>query len=122
MTQIREEVSFTKGRIIVRGKLVTRGKAKVCFGRASDSANSGRYLNGHAVTSIYCSDWASCHCVTASVRREFDQSDPPPPALPHFHFFLFGLPSLTALAGTSQCRTLQLGHRSGLPSTRLIHR
>ena len=28
LTQIREEVSFTKGRIIVRGKLVTRGKAK----------------------------------------------------------------------------------------------
>ncbi len=28
MTQIREEVSFTKGRIIVRGKLVTRGKGK----------------------------------------------------------------------------------------------
>src|SRR5690242_9758624 len=28
MMQIREEVSFTKGRIIVRGKLVTRGKAK----------------------------------------------------------------------------------------------
>lgn len=27
-TQIREEVSFTKGRIIVRGKLVTRGKSK----------------------------------------------------------------------------------------------
>jgi type I restriction enzyme, R subunit len=27
-SQIREEVSFTKGRIIVRGKLVTRGKAK----------------------------------------------------------------------------------------------
>jgi hypothetical protein len=28
MTQIREEVSFTKGRIIVRGKMVTRGKPK----------------------------------------------------------------------------------------------
>jgi type I restriction enzyme R subunit len=28
MTQIREEFSFTKGRIIVRGKLVTRGKGK----------------------------------------------------------------------------------------------
>ena len=27
-TQIREEVSFTKGRIIVRGKLVSRGRAK----------------------------------------------------------------------------------------------
>jgi len=27
-SQIREEASFTKGRIIVRGKLVTRGKAK----------------------------------------------------------------------------------------------
>ena len=26
--QIREEVAFTKGRIIVRGKLVSRGKAK----------------------------------------------------------------------------------------------
>src|SRR3712207_4179181 len=28
MSQMREEVSFTNGRIIVRGKLVTRGKAK----------------------------------------------------------------------------------------------
>ena len=28
MTQIREEVSFTKGRIIVRGKLISRGKGK----------------------------------------------------------------------------------------------
>src|SRR5436305_4418314 len=28
MLQIREEVGFTKRRIIVRGKLVTRGKAK----------------------------------------------------------------------------------------------
>src|SRR5271154_4644087 len=28
MSQIREEVSFTKGRIIVRGKLVTRGQGK----------------------------------------------------------------------------------------------
>jgi type I restriction enzyme R subunit len=27
-SQVREEVFFTKGRIIVRGKLVTRGKAK----------------------------------------------------------------------------------------------
>ena len=27
-TQVREEVSFTKGRIIVRGRLVTRGRAK----------------------------------------------------------------------------------------------
>src|SRR5256886_11051625 len=28
ISQIREQVHFTKGRIIVRGKLVTRGKAK----------------------------------------------------------------------------------------------
>ena len=28
MSQIREEVSFTKGRIIVRGKLVARGRGK----------------------------------------------------------------------------------------------
>ena len=32
MSKIREEVSFTKGRIIVRGKLVTRGKAKRAVG------------------------------------------------------------------------------------------
>ncbi len=28
MTQIREEIYFTKGRVIVRGKTVTRGEAK----------------------------------------------------------------------------------------------
>ena len=28
MVQIREEVSFTKGRIIVRGRLVSRGKSQ----------------------------------------------------------------------------------------------
>jgi type I restriction enzyme R subunit len=28
MSQIREEVGFTKGRIIVRGRLVSRGRAK----------------------------------------------------------------------------------------------
>jgi type I restriction enzyme R subunit len=28
LTQVRQEVPFTNGRIIVRGKLVTRGKAK----------------------------------------------------------------------------------------------
>ena len=28
LSQVREEVTFMKGRIIVRGKLVTRGKAK----------------------------------------------------------------------------------------------
>ncbi|MFY0609928.1 MAG: hypothetical protein JXQ99_00265 [Hyphomicrobiaceae bacterium] len=28
MRQVREEVSFTKGRIVVRSKLVTRGKSK----------------------------------------------------------------------------------------------
>ena len=28
LSQVREEVAFTKGRIIVRGKLVTRGKTK----------------------------------------------------------------------------------------------
>jgi type I restriction enzyme R subunit len=31
MLQVREEVYFTKGRIIVRGKLVTRGKAKKAY-------------------------------------------------------------------------------------------
>ena len=37
MTQIREEVGFTKGRIIVCGKLVTSGKAS---GRSNRSPSS----------------------------------------------------------------------------------
>ena len=28
LTQLREEVTFTKGRVIVRGRMVSRGKAK----------------------------------------------------------------------------------------------
>ena len=28
LTQLREEVNFTKGRVIVRGRMVSRGKAK----------------------------------------------------------------------------------------------
>jgi hypothetical protein len=40
MSQIREEVSFTKGRIIVRGKLVTRSKAK----RAEQVDHEGEVL------------------------------------------------------------------------------
>ena len=36
MLQIREEFGFTKGRIIVRGKLVSRGQAK----RADSSISS----------------------------------------------------------------------------------
>jgi type I restriction enzyme R subunit len=44
MSQIREEVSFTKGRIIVRSKLVSRGKAK----RAAASPTSPvRLADGH---------------------------------------------------------------------------
>jgi hypothetical protein len=39
-TQIRREVSFTKGRIIVRGKLVTRGKPRTHIARR----HSGRLL------------------------------------------------------------------------------
>ncbi len=31
MSHIREEVSFTKGRIIVRGKLVTRGAENIAW-------------------------------------------------------------------------------------------
>jgi type I site-specific restriction endonuclease len=35
MLQIREEVAFTKGRIIVREKLVSRGKAKRAAGQTT---------------------------------------------------------------------------------------
>jgi prevent-host-death family protein len=43
MLPVREEAYFTKGRIIVRGKLVTRGKAKDAkygFGRLIDLARA----------------------------------------------------------------------------------
>ena len=41
-SQIREEVSFTKGRIIVRGKLVKRGKADVAMKDGIDRDAKGR--------------------------------------------------------------------------------
>src|SRR3546814_11305631 len=51
MTQVREEVSFTKGRIVVRGKMVSRGKAKRAdyvlsykIGRASCRERVCQYL------------------------------------------------------------------------------
>ena len=37
MTQIREEVSFTKGRITVRGKMVSRGQGSLAEGEQSRS-------------------------------------------------------------------------------------
>jgi hypothetical protein len=39
--QIREQVYFTKGRIIVRGKLVTRGKAKFADYSWSNGRSTG---------------------------------------------------------------------------------
>src|ERR1019366_1930720 len=54
MLQIREEVYFTKGRITVRGKLVTRGKAKRADYILSIKPNIGLALieakdNNHSV-------------------------------------------------------------------------
>ena len=51
--QIREEVGFTRGRIIVRGKLVTRGKAQRAdyVGRRLRLALTHTSLNNHFSTS-----------------------------------------------------------------------
>ena len=53
VTQIRRQVYFTKGRIIVRGKLVTRGKAKradyVLYYQHFPIALIEAKDNGHAV-------------------------------------------------------------------------
>src|SRR6202167_3189557 len=78
MMQIREEVNFTKGRIIVRGKLVTRGKAKradyilyykpnipIAIIEAKD--------NNHTVTSLTtCVAPGSCGdlCLTTNLRAK----------------------------------------------------
>lgn len=53
-TQIREEVSFTKGRIIVRGKMVMRGKAK----RAD-------HFSGGGPTARWCIGWSQPVVATA---------------------------------------------------------
>lgn len=78
MSQIREEVGFTRGRIIVRGKLVTRGKAKradyilyykpnipIALIEAKDNnhsigdgypvSNRRRYVNGRGGDMMRCS-------------------------------------------------------------------
>jgi len=52
MSQIREEVSFTKGRIIVRGKLVSRGKGK----RADYILYLNDFLAIHAKRILACID------------------------------------------------------------------
>jgi type I restriction enzyme, R subunit len=45
ITQLREEVSFTKGRIVVRGKVVTRGKAKRADLSATFEPSSREFLD-----------------------------------------------------------------------------
>ncbi len=46
LTQIREEVTFTQGKVIVRGKLVSRGKAKRADYILDFFALRGREKNG----------------------------------------------------------------------------
>ena len=46
MTQVREEVNFTKGRVIVRGKTVKRGEAK----KTTQIAVSTRHWCRHCPT------------------------------------------------------------------------
>jgi len=56
-TQIRRQVSFTKGRIIVRGKLVSRGKAKKAdfvlyfqhYPIALIEAKKSKFADGHGM-------------------------------------------------------------------------
>lgn len=52
MLQVREEVAFTKGRIIVRGKLVTRGKAKRADLGSYGSLSSGVLRRSKSVATI----------------------------------------------------------------------
>ncbi|MBK5968478.1 MULTISPECIES: EcoAI/FtnUII family type I restriction enzme subunit R [Thiorhodovibrio] len=61
-TQIRRQVSFTKGRIIVRGKLVTRGKAK--------RADFILYYRGIPIAIIEAKD--NNHSVGAGMQQALD--------------------------------------------------
>ena len=61
-TQIRRQVSFTKGRIIVRGKLVARGKAK--------RADYILYVQGIAIAVIEAKD--NTHPVGAGMQQGLD--------------------------------------------------
>jgi len=86
--QIRREVFFTKGRIIVRGKLVTRGKAKPsgllhsllpalsdCLDRGQgeqlrrgprDAAGAGLYRHASTAGKIWAGMTLSGECLMAS--------------------------------------------------------
>jgi type I restriction enzyme R subunit len=61
-TQIRRQVSFTKGRIIVRGKLVTRGKAK--------RADYVLYVQGIPIALVEAKD--NNHPVGAGMQQALD--------------------------------------------------
>ena len=68
MTQLREEVSFTKGRIIVRGKLVTRGKAKRILADAKEYASQAKDYAVNAKDHARERAYAAEHAVEDQVK------------------------------------------------------
>src|SRR5207248_1135969 len=63
MTQLREEVGFTKGRILVRGKLVTRGRYWRIFKSPVDDAMR---------VAMFYGSREGHHSVTGHARRRRD--------------------------------------------------
>jgi len=70
MEQIREEVSFTKGRIIVRGKLVTRGKLPPARSRPPRSPNLGE-RRAHARSKLVRTA-ATCGTIAPDVVHRYN--------------------------------------------------
>lgn len=81
MTQIREEVSFTKGRIIVRGKMVSRGQAKRADYVLYFKPNIPLAIieaKDMPASALRANRWrsSSTRCTLRDVKRSSQRSDP----------------------------------------------
>jgi type I restriction enzyme R subunit len=79
MSQIREEVSFTKGRIIVRGKLVSRGKGKradyiLCYKPNIPIEGLDLAVGAHPkiVPSLRSGEWRDARMMPLELRQVFE--------------------------------------------------
>ncbi len=81
MTQVREEVGFTKGRVIVRGKLVSRGTPKRAdyVGLGSTTASED-VVEGAHLRSLYRGERTGRDVVaTLSTNGQFESGRAPTP-------------------------------------------
>jgi type I site-specific restriction endonuclease len=125
LTQLREEVTFTKGRVIVRGRMVSRGKAKradyilyfkpnipLAVIEAKDnhcSVGDGlqQALEYAEITGIDFNGANSSNRVPKNAVGHFDRHESPPTTVRlYFLFHGLGFPSgMCLMRGLARCST-----------------